>query len=328
LDQWGTAWDKRLSWNEWKGLAEVLLNQMEPEQVKNLPAELLKEPRRLFNQVASRPPQLMSPSPAPKPQSELSDKGTGRPLGLTRLEQYIGSFADASSDPSKRIYPELPSQPWHDPKGFPIVPALESAYDQIREEVMQLQDEDFHRENERIARVGAWDVFFFYERGNKNIGNCARCPTITAIIEEHDTLRTQAGLTYLSRLRPETYIAPHRGPTNLRVRCHLGIQVPDGDCAIRVGNEVGAWGQGNCVVFDDYYEHEAWNRTAEDRIVLIVDLWHPALTPYELEILKGLHLYAFANAQNLHHYWIQNMRAKFMIGGSHDNSRPAMHDYH
>lgn len=318
LNQWGTAWDKRLSWSEWKQLAEVLLNQIEPERVENLSIEFLKQPRSLLNQVTSRPAQ-----PVPSVQST----GDGEQLALTRLDQYICSFADSKSDPRKSVYPDLPSQPWHDPKGFPIVAALDAAYVQIKEEVMRLRDEDFHQESETISRVGSWDVFFFYERGNKNIGNCARCPTITTIIEQHETLRSQAGLIYLSRLKSGTYIAPHRGPTNLRVRCHLGIQVPEGDCRLRVGNEVGVWKQGGCIVFDDYYEHEAWNRTDEDRIVLIVDLWNPAFTPHEREILKGLHHYAFAHAQSLHRYWIENMKSKFTIGSSHGNTR-SLHDYH
>jgi aspartyl/asparaginyl beta-hydroxylase (cupin superfamily) len=31
------------------------------------------------------------------------------------------------------------------------------------------------------------------------------------------------------------------------------------------------------MVFDDLYEHEARDRRGADRIVLIVDLWHPEL---------------------------------------------------
>jgi aspartate beta-hydroxylase len=34
-------------------------------------------------------------------------------------------------------------------------------------------------------------------------------------------------------------------------------------------------------VFDDSFEHEAWNKGARERIVLIVDIWHPDLTPRE-----------------------------------------------
>jgi len=34
------------------------------------------------------------------------------------------------------------------------------------------------------------------------------------------------------------------------------------------------WHEGECLVFDDHFEHEARNQTAQDRVVLIVDLWH------------------------------------------------------
>jgi len=32
------------------------------------------------------------------------------------------------------------------------------------------------------------------------------------------------------------------------------------------------------VFFDDTYEHEAWNRSGETRVVLILDCWNPYLT--------------------------------------------------
>ncbi len=85
--------------------------------------------------------------------------------------------------------------------------------------------------------------------------------------------------------------------------------MPDGDCAIRVGEEVRRWQQGQCLVFDDYFEHEAWNRTGEDRIVLIVDLWHPGLTATEVRLLEGLHRYAYGHAGRLNHYWAANAAA-------------------
>jgi aspartyl/asparaginyl beta-hydroxylase (cupin superfamily) len=63
-------------------------------------------------------------------------------------------------------------------------------------------------------------------------------------------------------------------------------------------------------VFDDSYEHEAWNRTTEDRIVLIVDLWHPALSSGEVHRLAGLHRYAAAYAGRLQRYWSVNETAR------------------
>jgi aspartyl/asparaginyl beta-hydroxylase (cupin superfamily) len=116
-------------------------------------------------------------------------------------------------------------------------------------------------------------------------------------------------LIYLSRMRGGTHIAAHRGPTNLRLRCHLGIEVPSGDCAIRVGDETRHWEEGSCLVFDDSFEHEAWNHTEQDRIVLIVDLWHPGLSGTEVRLLEGLHSYAYAHARKLGGYWAANAAA-------------------
>jgi aspartate beta-hydroxylase len=100
-------------------------------------------------------------------------------------------------------------------------------------------------------------------------------------------------------MTPGTHIKPHRGTTNLRVLCHLALRIPRGDCAIRVGGEARPWREGRCIVFDDYYEHEAWNFTAEDRIVLMLDLWHPDLTGPEIAVLEGLERHAVVRALDL-----------------------------
>jgi hypothetical protein len=62
-------------------------------------------------------------------------------------------------------------------------------------------------------------------------------------------------------------------------------------------------------VFDDYLEHEAWNHTGQDRVVLIVDLWHPGLSPTEVRLLEGLHGYTDAYARRLQRYWTANEAA-------------------
>ena len=54
------------------------------------------------------------------------------------------------------------------------------------------------------------------------------------------------------------------------------------------------------------FEHEAWNHSDEDRLVLIVDLWHPDLSSTEITLLEGLHSYTSASAQRLSRYWATN----------------------
>jgi aspartyl/asparaginyl beta-hydroxylase (cupin superfamily) len=62
-------------------------------------------------------------------------------------------------------------------------------------------------------------------------------------------------------------------------------------------------------VFDDSFEHEAWNHTDDERIVLIVDLWHPGLSAIETTLLEGLHRYSYAHARRLDRYWSANAAA-------------------
>lgn len=51
------------------------------------------------------------------------------------------------------------------------------------------------------------------------------------------------------------------------------------------------WTEGKCIVFDDSYEHEVWNRSADDRVVLLLNFWHPALPPEQRRIQVDTHGY-------------------------------------
>ena len=68
--------------------------------------------------------------------------------------------------------------------------------------------------------------------------------------------------------------------------------VPEG-VRIRVGTETRRWRAGECLIFDDSYEHEVWHEGEGDRIVLICDMWHPGLDVTN-QVVPGL-----SNAQRL-----------------------------
>ena len=288
LGRLGTAWDKRLSYREWCELVQGL-GQARSRRVE------VTDPRALLEAVRS--------PGATRPASQV-DRSAGR----RRFHRYVEGLAAGGAGAVGR-YPDLPSRPWYDPDSFRIARYLESRHEEIRAELLALDPARFRRESESIPRSGDWEVVFLFERGRPNREALAACPVTARAAQSPEALRTPAGLIYLSRMRPGTYIAPHRGPTNLRVRCHLGIQVPEGDCALRVGNESRGWQEGRCLVFDDHFEHEAWNHTDEDRLVLIVDLWHPALSPTEVSLLSGLHQQMYDYARRLGRYWSNNERA-------------------
>jgi beta-hydroxylase len=75
-------------------------------------------------------------------------------------------------------------------------------------------------------------------------------------------------------------LPPHRGPYKGVLRYHLGLKVPQPDrCGIRVREQVARWEEGKELIFDDTYEHEAWNDGAEPRVVLFVDFLRPLPFP-------------------------------------------------
>jgi aspartyl/asparaginyl beta-hydroxylase (cupin superfamily) len=229
--------------------------------------------------------------------------------GNERFYRYINTFAEAQEDGTRPHYPGLKSQPWYQPADFPLAVYLEKNYQAIQAELLALSPAEFQRAIGRIKRSGDWDVLFFYERGYRHDDHCDVCPVTMRGIEAYPAMRTVAGLIYMSRMRGRTHITAHRGPTNMRLRCHLALKIPQGDCAIRVGNYARRWQEGKCMIFDDHFEHEAWNHTENERIVLVIDIWHPGLSTNEIALLNGLHGYAYAYARELNSYWHGNTQA-------------------
>jgi beta-hydroxylase len=60
------------------------------------------------------------------------------------------------------------------------------------------------------------------------------------------------------------------------LRYHLGLSTPNSDdCFINVDGTPYSWRDGQCVMFDETYIHEAYNHTEQDRIILFCDLERP-----------------------------------------------------
>jgi aspartyl/asparaginyl beta-hydroxylase (cupin superfamily) len=57
---------------------------------------------------------------------------------------------------------------------------------------------------------------------------------------------------------------------------------------MRVGEEIIQWEEGKCLLFDDSFVHSVWHKgenNSGDRIVLLIDLWHPQLQEIEKEAM-------------------------------------------
>lgn len=42
-----------------------------------------------------------------------------------------------------------------------------------------------------------------------------------------------------------------------------------------------SWQEGKVMILDDSFEHEVWHDGNSLRLIFIVDVWHPDLTPIE-----------------------------------------------
>ncbi|CAG0879411.1 unnamed protein product [Darwinula stevensoni] len=144
---------------------------------------------------------------------------------------------------------------------------------------------------ENSTMTGSWSLFYFMNQGNVNKNAIALCPSTWEILQSlnHRVTDCCFGNVFFSILAPESEVEPHCGPTNCRLRCHLGIQIPD-KSELVVKDHLLKWEEEKCLLFDDSFVHTVRNGGVADlpRVVFIVDLWHPDLSPRERKILQYL----------------------------------------
>lgn len=291
MKMWGAPWDKRLSYNDWMEIAT--LKAVTTSKLEALTATSIEVDH-------------------PKPDGIRSGKtDTAAPVEKeSRLESYLLNYATATNRRSAAYFPGLRADEFWDTSQFQLATNLRFNNAAIRMEIKALDDTLFHDEAERIYRTGAWKVYMLMEAGRWEEEHCAKLPSLAAILKNSSEIRRGGGLIYLSRLGPGTEVAAHTGPTNMRLRLHFGLRIPEGDCGLRVATVNRKWQEGEALVFNDFHEHEVWNRTSEERLILLADIWHPDLSLRERTMLEAIHRMATENAKGLHRYWTQNEIAK------------------
>jgi len=211
------------------------------------------------------------------------------------LDLLFGEKQIYQQQPKMFYFPELPQRQFYEREEFAWVPALEAQTDAIRAELDAILADrsgfrpylvtdpnsprrEFHGLNDNPD----WSSLYLHENGEGVAANVARAPTTYAAMLALPLCRitTRAPTIMFSLLKGGARIPAHTGMLNTRLICHLPLVVPPG-CGFRVGNEVREWEVGKLLIFDDTIEHEAWNDSDDDRVVLIFDIWRPELTDDE-----------------------------------------------
>lgn len=155
---------------------------------------------------------------------------------------------------------------------FEGIVALETHWTVIKQELDQLPSSAFltYPEKHLLDGQQGWDIFGLYFLGVRIDLNCDLCPKTAKLLQAIPGMLT-AGF---SLLQPGAHIIPHAGKSISVLRCHLGLIVPP-KCGLRVGPDIRPWVAGECLVFDDTFEHEAWNLSSFSRVVLLLDFRAP-----------------------------------------------------
>lgn len=142
----------------------------------------------------------------------------------------------------------------------------------------------------------AWKSFMF-KSGTFIEDNCALAPRTASLLRQIPGVYT----AFFSVLEPHQHIKPHWGYWKGFVRYHLGVIVPnnnqdltcwirinpdaqsrDGDRAAIEKGEKYFWHEGEAVLFDDTFLHEAINESDQVRVVLFLDVARKMVWPLAL----------------------------------------------
>ncbi len=208
-----------------------------------------------------------------------------------RIMTGAASHDMALQQPTVHYLPGLPQRAWYDRADFAWATALEAQTDAIRAELLAILADDSAfapyiegdthgpaRNYQGLLDNPAWSAFYLWRDGAPVAANIARCPVTAAALDAipRPQIAGRSPTAMFSLLAPNTHIPAHHGMLNGRLIAHLPLIVPEG-CAMRVGDETRAWATGALAIFDDSVNHEAWNRSAETRVILLFDIPRPEL---------------------------------------------------
>ncbi|XP_067888001.1 aspartyl/asparaginyl beta-hydroxylase-like isoform X1 [Heterodontus francisci] len=189
----------------------------------------------------------------------------------------------------------LKAQPWWTTKetGYTeLVKTLERNWKLIRDEGLAVMDKEkgfFLPEDENLREKGDWSQFTLWQQGRRTENSCKQVPKTCALFEKFpESTGCKRGQIKYSVMHPGTHVWPHTGPTNCRLRMHLGLVIPKQGCRIRCANGTKEWKEGKVIIFDDSFEHEVWQDANSYRLIFIVDVWHPELSSHQRRTLSPI----------------------------------------
>ncbi|MEE3326459.1 MAG: aspartyl/asparaginyl beta-hydroxylase domain-containing protein [Myxococcota bacterium] len=249
----------------------------------------------------------------------------------TQLKDSITNvFVRAEEQGRFPRYPAFETEYLHE---YPDFKKIEDQYPVIREECEALMaDRDKLIPMASLGggytagdtHVAKWTTLMF-KSGQFIEENCALAPRTAAILRQIPRVYT----AFFSVLEPHQHIAPHYGYYKGFIRYHMGVMIPGNNqeesCWIRVNadqadndaddktliekGERYYWRNGEGVMLDDTFMHEAANESDEVRVILFLDV--ARRMPWYLDIFNRIVLFVVHREGS-----VKSIREAARIGGS------------
>jgi beta-hydroxylase len=173
----------------------------------------------------------------------------------------------------------VPTTPYVATSHLPELQVLQDNWETIRDEALNMQRLRHIKAAEKHDDIGfnsffkyGWKRFYLKWYDAKHPSADALCPRTVAILKSIPTVKA----ALFAELPPGGQLNKHRDPFSGSLRYHLGLVTPNDDrCFIAVDGENYSWRDGEDVVFDETYIHDAYNRSESNRIILFCDIERP-----------------------------------------------------
>ncbi|MEH2296104.1 aspartyl/asparaginyl beta-hydroxylase domain-containing protein [Nostoc sp.] len=219
---------------------------------------------------------------------------------IKALKSYITLSEESTYNPAQKmsafLYPDITYKPWYEPQDHDILNVvsnkLQQGFNDIENEWLAYVSSGYNI----VTRFNAsnlftslkeddWKAYLLWEKGNFTQVGLSCFPKTVNILSKLEPFLYSFGYVEFYVMKPGVVLPPHTDNINTSLTCHLGIIVPE-NCGINVGNKARGWIKGKTLFFDDSFEHEAWNKSQTERVVLSFDLYHPELTKIEKTLLQ------------------------------------------
>jgi aspartate beta-hydroxylase len=179
---------------------------------------------------------------------------------------------------------------------FPAGKRFASAWRTLRDEAMTVATHlaevpRFHEIMPEQTAISAndgrdWRMFITKAYGVEVPANQARLPALAAIVADLPEVLSAS----ISFMAPGKHVPAHRGPFRGVLRFYLALSMPrlaDGrpGAVLKVADREYRLEDGDSMLWDDTYPHEAWNESDRVRMVLLLDVWRPGM-PRDMELFS------------------------------------------